>query len=89
MKTERCHHNPYIDYSIFQSVRAQRSTDKFAGLPHLFVTAVSALLINQICTARVTHQLGKSTAFPLAPKTAKLSMKRMIWLPPSSAAESR
>ena len=54
-----------------------------SGLPHL-------RRIDQHCHINThrnsTHQYGKSTAFPLAPNTANERMKRMTWLPPSSAA---
>lgn len=48
-----------------------------------------ALHLSTLSVALFPHQLGKATAFPLAPKTANERMKRMTWLPPSRAADNR
>jgi hypothetical protein len=45
------------------------------------------LHLSALSVAGFPHHVGKGIAVPLAPKTAKESMNKITWLPPSRAAD--
>ena len=47
------------------------------------------LHLSTLSVAGFPHHDGKGIAVPLAPKTAKESMNKITWLPPSRAADSK